>query len=111
MIGAAEITRMRPGAILVNTARGGLLDYDAAVSALASGRLRALALDVFPEEPVPATSSLLRARGVVLSPHLAGATQQTAARAAAYAARELDRYARGEPLMHVMNGIQPGPRR
>ena len=111
MIGAAELTRIRAGGILVNTARGGLLDYDAALHALESGRLAALALDVFPEEPVPATSRLLRARGVVLSPHLAGATRQTAARAAATAANELDRYARGEPLMHVVNGIQPRPRR
>ena len=111
MIGAAELTRIRAGGILVNTARGGLLDYDAALHALASGRLAALALDVFPEEPVPATSRLLRARGVVLSPHLAGATRQTAARAAATAASELDRYAREEPLMHVVNGIQPRGRR
>jgi D-3-phosphoglycerate dehydrogenase len=110
VIGAAEITRMRPGAILVNTARGGLLDYDAALHALASGRLRALAFDVFPEEPLPTTSPLLRARGVVLSPHVAGATRQTAARAAAFAARELGRYARSEPLMHVVNGIQPRAR-
>ena len=111
MIGAAELTRMRAGGILVNTARGGLLDYDAALHALESGRLAALALDVFPEEPVPATWPLLRARGVVLSPHLAGATRQTAARAAATAANELDRYARGEPLMHVVNGIPPRVRR
>lgn len=111
MIGAAELTRIRAGGILVNTARGGLLDYDAALRALASGRLAALALDVFPEEPVPATWPLLRARGVVLSPHLAGATRQTAARAAATAANELDRYARGEPLMRVVNGIQPHVRR
>jgi D-3-phosphoglycerate dehydrogenase len=111
MIGAAELTRIRAGGILVNTARGGLLDYDAALRALASGRLRTLALDVFPEEPLPATSPLLRARGVVLSPHVAGATRQTAARAAASAARELDHYARGEPLMHVVNGIQPSARR
>ena len=94
MIGAAELTRIRAGGILVNTARCGLLDYDAALHALESGRLAALALDVFPEEPVPATSRLLRARGVVLSPHLAGATRQTAARAAATAANELDRYVR-----------------
>jgi D-3-phosphoglycerate dehydrogenase / 2-oxoglutarate reductase len=110
MIGAAELTRIRGGGILVNTARGGLLDYDAALGALASGHLAALALDVFPEEPVPATWRLLRARGVVLSPHLAGATRQTAARGAATAANELDRYARGEPLIHVVNGIQPGGR-
>lgn len=106
MIGAAELARVRPGAVLVNTARGALLDHDAAMRALESGRLGALALDVFPEEPVP-PSPLLRMPRVVLSPHLAGATRETAERAARVAALEVDRYARGEPLAHVVNGIDP----
>lgn len=105
MIGAAELARVRPGAILVNTARGALLDHDAAMRALESGRLAALALDVFPEEPVAPDSPLLRMPRVVLSPHLAGATRETAERAARVAALEVDRYARGEPLAHVVNGI------
>lgn len=108
MIGAAQLARMRPGAVLVNTARGALLDYAAATGALEAGRLGALALDVFPEEPVPADSPLLRAPRVVLSPHLAGATRQTAIRAATVAALELERYARHQPLAHVVNGVQPG---
>jgi D-3-phosphoglycerate dehydrogenase len=105
MIGADALERMRPGAVLVNTARGALLDYDAAVAALRSGRLRALALDVFPEEPVPPTSSVLNLPGVVLSPHLAGATRQTAHRAASVAALEVERYALGQSLEHVVNAI------
>ena len=107
MIGAAELAQVRRGAVLVNTARGALLDYDAAVGALESGQLGGLALDVFPEEPVPPTSPLLRMSRVVLSPHLAGATRETAIRAATVAAMEVDRYARGERLAHVVNSIDP----
>jgi D-3-phosphoglycerate dehydrogenase len=103
MIDAEALARMRPGAVLVNTARGALLDYPAAAAALESGRLRGLALDVFPEEPVPAGSPLLNMPGVVLSPHLGGATRQTAERAVSVAAQELQRYVAGEPLRHVVN--------
>jgi D-3-phosphoglycerate dehydrogenase / 2-oxoglutarate reductase len=103
MIDAEALARMRPGAVLVNTARGGLLDYAAAAAALQSGRLRGLALDVFSEEPVPPDSQLLKLPGVVLSPHLAGASRQTAHRAASVAALEVQRYAAGEPLLHVVN--------
>jgi D-3-phosphoglycerate dehydrogenase / 2-oxoglutarate reductase len=109
MIGAAELARLRPGAVLVNTARGALLDYAAAARALESGRLGALALDVFPEEPLPSTSPLLRLPRVVLSPHLAGATHQTAARAATMAALEVERYARHQPLAHVVNPVPFAP--
>lgn len=107
LIGAAELAAVRPGAVLVNTARGALLDYDAAAVALSDGRLRALALDVFAVEPVPPGSPLLSASGVVLSPHLAGATRQTAERAAAMAAAEVERYLRGRPLDYVVNGVTP----
>jgi D-3-phosphoglycerate dehydrogenase len=86
MIGAAEIATMRRGAVLVNSARGGLLDYDATVDALESGQLGAAAFDVFPVEPVPAGSRLLTAPNVVMTPHLAGATKQTAHRAGSIAA-------------------------
>ncbi|WP_328330411.1 2-hydroxyacid dehydrogenase [Kribbella sp. NBC_00382] len=86
MIGAAEIATMRRGAVLVNSARGGLLDYDATVDALESGQLGAAAFDVFPIEPVPAGSRLLTATNVVMTPHLAGATKQTAQRAGSIAA-------------------------
>jgi D-3-phosphoglycerate dehydrogenase / 2-oxoglutarate reductase len=98
---------MRPGAVLVNTARGALLDYAAAAAALESGALAALGLDVFPDEPVPPDHPLLTMPRVVLSPHLAGATRQTAARAAHLAAAEVARYARGEALAHVVNGVVP----
>lgn len=81
LIGAKELARLPRGAVLVNTARGGLLDYDAVVDALEHGHLGA-AFDVFDAEPLPAGSRLRTAPRVVLTPHLAGATRQTAERAA-----------------------------
>ncbi len=87
MIGADQIARMPRGAVLVNSARGGLLDYDATVDALESGQLGAAAFDVFPTEPLPEGSRLLTAPNIVMTPHLAGATRQTAHRAASLAAQ------------------------
>lgn len=89
MVGAAQIARMRRGAVLVNTARGGLLDYDAVVDALESGHLGAAAFDVYPAEPLPPDFRLLKAPRTVLTPHLAGATRQTAQRAADLAAAQV----------------------
>ena len=71
LIGARELALMRADAVLVNTARGGVVDEDALVHALERGRLRAAALDVFEEEP-PRASRLLALPNVVLSPHNAG---------------------------------------
>ncbi|TCC59399.1 hydroxyacid dehydrogenase [Kribbella pittospori] len=95
MIGADQIALMPRGAVLVNTARGGLLDYDATVDALESGQLGAAAFDVFPVEPVPAGARLLTAPNVVMTPHLAGATKQTALRAGSIAAEAVAAYLAG----------------
>jgi D-3-phosphoglycerate dehydrogenase len=86
LIGARDLALLPRGAVLVNTARGGLLDYEAVADALESGQLGGAALDVFEAEPLPAASRIRTAPGVVLTPHLAGATRQTAMRAAALAA-------------------------
>ncbi|HEV7414244.1 MAG TPA: D-2-hydroxyacid dehydrogenase family protein [Casimicrobiaceae bacterium] len=69
ILGAADLARMRPGAILVNTARAQLVDEAALIAAVESGRLTA-ALDVFYREPLPAGHPLARAANVVLTPHL-----------------------------------------
>jgi D-3-phosphoglycerate dehydrogenase len=92
MIGKAELAALPPRAVLVNTARGGLLDYAAVVDALESGQLGAAAFDVFDSEPLAADSRLRDAPRVVLTPHLAGATRQTAERAARLAADAVAAY-------------------
>jgi phosphoglycerate dehydrogenase-like enzyme len=74
IIGRDELALMKPGSILINTARATVLDYDALADSLRSGHLRAAALDVFPEEPIPAGSPLLDQPNLTLTPHLAGAT-------------------------------------
>jgi phosphoglycerate dehydrogenase-like enzyme len=71
MIGSAVLGAARPGAFLVNTARGAVVDVDDALAALDSGRRAGLALDVLPVEPVPADSGLLAHPRVILSPHAA----------------------------------------
>ena len=73
LIGADAIDRMKPGALLVNAARGGLVDEGAVANALAAGRLAGAAFDVYADEP-PAGSPLLAAPNVVLTPHLAAST-------------------------------------
>jgi D-3-phosphoglycerate dehydrogenase / 2-oxoglutarate reductase len=103
MIGAGQIGKMPEGSVLVNTARGGLLDYGALCDALESGHLGAAALDVYDEEPPPEGSRLFDVPNLVLSPHIAGATKETAHRAADIAAAEVGRYARGERLQNAIN--------
>jgi D-3-phosphoglycerate dehydrogenase / 2-oxoglutarate reductase len=73
VIGRAELSMMKPSSYLINTARASVLDYDALVDALRSGHLKGAALDVFPDEPLQASSPLVGVRGLTLTPHLAGA--------------------------------------
>ncbi|MFN8590143.1 MAG: 2-hydroxyacid dehydrogenase [Thermomicrobiales bacterium] len=103
MIGIAELAQLPAGAVVVNSARGGLLDQDALCDALDAGLLRAAALDVYEPEPPPPGSRLFTTPNLVLSPHLAGASRETAERAATLAAAEVGRYLRAERLLYVAN--------
>lgn len=103
LIDAAKLDLLPHGAVLVNSARGGLLDYAPLPGLLRSGRLGALALDVYDVEPPGADWPLHDAPNVITTPHLAGATRQTAHRAAAIVAEELARFLAGDPLRHLAN--------
>lgn len=102
LIGEREICLMRPGSILVNSARGGLLDYEALVRALTDEHLYAAGLDVFDHEPIPADSPLRAAPNLVMTPHLAGATRETAHRAISTAVRQVHQFVTGQPVDHVV---------
>jgi D-3-phosphoglycerate dehydrogenase len=97
MINAQTLAQMKPGATLINTARGPLVDYDALYDALTSGHLGGAMLETFAVEPVPADWPLLTLPNVTLTPHIAGASVKTVTYAARLAAEEVRRYLAGEP--------------
>jgi phosphoglycerate dehydrogenase-like enzyme len=100
MIGRAALARLRPGTILINTARGGLVDQDALTEALSTGRLSAAGLDVFAHEPVDHRASLFALRNVVVTPHVAWASTGTFARSVALAAENCRRLTAGDGLLY-----------
>jgi D-3-phosphoglycerate dehydrogenase len=95
LLGEAELARLRPGAILVNTARGGVVEEAALARALASGRVAAAGIDVFDAEPPPAHHPLLAFDQVIASPHIAGLTAQAAERMAVASVRNALDYLEG----------------
>nr|WP_279231374.1 2-hydroxyacid dehydrogenase [Thermus altitudinis] len=95
------LSRMKPGALLVNAGRGPVVDTEALLAALEEGRVRA-ALDVTDPEPLPPDHPLWRAPGVLITPHVAGLSQGFHRRAARFLADQVGRYLRGEPLRNVV---------
>jgi phosphoglycerate dehydrogenase-like enzyme len=102
MIGTAAFRKMKPGAILINVARGQIVDQDALVDALRSQQIAGAGLDVFAEEPLSLDDPLLAMDNVVLTPHVAGATYETALRRGAAAAQNVQRVARGDQPLFVV---------
>ena len=100
MIDARALAAMKPGAILVNTARGGLVDEWALIEALETGHLRAAGLDTFEQEPTPEDNPLLFRDDVVVMPHVAWLTTGTLERSLTVAAENCRRLAADEPLLH-----------
>jgi phosphoglycerate dehydrogenase-like enzyme len=100
LIDGDAIARMKTGAILVNTARGGLVDEQALYGALTSNKLSAAALDVFAAEPSPRDNALLKLSNVVVSPHIAWLTNETWGRSLSVAVENSLASAQNTPLRH-----------
>jgi phosphoglycerate dehydrogenase-like enzyme len=103
LIDREALGRMRPDAVLVNVARGGLVDRDALVDALEAGRLRGAALDAFSTEPLPADDPLWTAPRVLITPHSSAYTHAFWEREAELILDNLARYRAGRPLRNVVD--------
>lgn len=110
VIGAAEFAMMKPTAVLVNTARGGVVDESALIAALSEERLAAAGLDVFDDEPPSPDNPLFAMDRVILSPHIAGLTAECAERMAVSSVQNvLDFFAgRLDPVLVVNGGLANG---
>ena len=103
LIGAGELALMKPSALLVNIARGAIIDEQALIAALATGRLLGAAIDAFTVEPLPAGSPLRNLPGVLATPHSAGSSRRSRERIWVQMRGNLERLARGEALLNVVN--------
>lgn len=107
LIGREQLALMKPTAVLVNTARSGLVDEQALVEALGEGRIMGAALDVFDREPLPAGHPLLSLENVTITPHLAGSTADAFRNSPKLFAGHFQRLlACGKPLP-IVNGLEP----
>jgi D-3-phosphoglycerate dehydrogenase / 2-oxoglutarate reductase len=102
-ISAARIAMMKPGAVLINVARGPIVDTDALIAALQSGRIAGAALDVFDTQPLPASSPLWALQNVILTPHMAGITADSMLRMGNTAADETLRILGGALPLNFCN--------
>ncbi|MEM0023042.1 MAG: glyoxylate reductase [Thermofilaceae archaeon] len=111
MIGERELKIMKRAAILVNTARGAVIDEQALVKALKEGWIAAAGLDVFELEPLPPDHPLTKLENVVLAPHIGSATYETRAAMAELVARNLVAFYKGEVPPNLVNrevvGVRP----
>jgi D-3-phosphoglycerate dehydrogenase len=100
LLDSRALASMRRGALLVNTAGGGIVDEQALVDALSSGQLGGAALDVFATEPLPRDSPLLSQPNLLLTPHLAGAALDVVRHHTDMICSDVERWHRGEALQH-----------
>ena len=103
LIGAEVLKSMKSDAVLINIARGGVVDESALIEALRSNTIGGAALDVFEQEPLPADSPLWKFDNVIISPHVAGFTPHYDERAMDLFAENLRRYVAGKPLLNVVD--------
>jgi glyoxylate reductase len=109
LIGGEELAMMKPAAVLVNVAQGGIVDERELAKALLSGRIAGAALDVWESEPVPPDNPLLRLENVIATPHVGAGTRETLSRVLGMAFANIQRVSQGETPHHVVNGVKPNP--
>ncbi|HSA59123.1 MAG TPA: 2-hydroxyacid dehydrogenase [bacterium] len=105
MIGAEVLRSMKTGSYLINVARGELVDEKALAEALNTGAIAGAGIDVFSEEPIRPGHPLLTCRNVVLTPHLAGTTNEARARVIEVSVKNILRVLNGEKPVNVVNGV------
>jgi phosphoglycerate dehydrogenase-like enzyme len=102
MINADTLAAMKPNAVLINVARGNVVDEAALIDALKAGKIRGAGLDVYSEEPLPSSSPFWKLPNVIACPHVAGFSPHYIKRAMTLFAENLRRYIAGEPLLNVV---------
>jgi len=107
LIGEAQLAVMKQPAFLVDVSRGGVINHAELIPALAEGQIAGAALDVYPEEPLPEDNPLWKMPNVILTPHIAGVSQEYNCRAVDLFAENLKRYLDGEQLMNLID-VQRG---
>lgn len=103
LLDAERIATMKPGAVLVNSARGGIVDEQALADALVRGDLYAAGIDVFEREPLPEDNPLIHLPNVILTPHIGSATTLTRAKMADIAVDNVIAALQGQPMHHCVN--------
>lgn len=103
MIAEPQLRAMKPSAVLINIARGAIVDTEALARALSEGWIAGAALDVFEEEPLPPENPLWEMENVLLTPHISGGTPRYMERAVDLFCDNLRRYLAGEPLLNVVD--------
>jgi phosphoglycerate dehydrogenase-like enzyme len=104
IIGAADLARMKPSALIVNTSRGPLIDQPALIAALREGRIAGAGIDVYDEEPLPPGHPILGAPNTVLTPHLGYVTEENYRAYFAGAVEAVEGYLAGRPVRELRAG-------
>jgi D-3-phosphoglycerate dehydrogenase / 2-oxoglutarate reductase len=107
LLGARRLALLPRGAMLINVARGGIVDEDALLAALDEGRLAGAALDVYEAEPPPADHPLRAHEDILLSPHVAGGTGEAQLNITSLVVENIAAAMAGKPVRNVVNGVDP----